>query len=134
MRETLPIFDFFFHNYYCNLGTALRVIESVSIRRHRHMLASDSPCFRNLLECIQAEFVALCSSSPPRHRSSFSNHIRATLAPNPNLVHSPSLHVDSRPDAICYLFAIRLIRIPQGHFAIDNKMRCQPAVRVGSIV
>lgn len=38
MRETLRIFDFFFHNYYGSLGTMLRVIESVSIRRHRPIL------------------------------------------------------------------------------------------------
>lgn len=97
---------------------------------------SGSPCFTNkiFLECIKLSLWRCTAHPRPRHGSSFSNHVCATLAPNPNLVHSPSLHVDSGPDAICYLFTIRLIRIPQGHFAIDNKMRCQPAVRVGSVV
>lgn len=85
----------------------------------------------------QAELVALqrlMLDAPPRHRSSFSNHVRTTLAPNPNLMHSASLHVHPGADAVRRLFPIRLVRIPQCHLAVDNQMRCQPAVRVGRVV
>lgn len=66
MRATLRIFDFdfFFHNYYGNLGTALRGIEPVSIRRHRHIPAPGSPCFQFFLECVQAEFCGVVQLIP----------------------------------------------------------------------
>lgn len=77
------------------------------------------------------------SSSPPRHRKrlpSLPNHVRAASAPDPNLVHPPSLDVDPGAAAVGDLGAVRLVRVPQGHLAVDNQMRGQPGVRVGRVV
>ncbi|KAL6878100.1 hypothetical protein HDV57DRAFT_123566 [Trichoderma longibrachiatum] len=85
--------------------------------------------------------VAFCTTHhpppPPRHRkglASLPNHVRAASAPDPNLMHPPSLDIDPRAWTVGDLVAVRLVRIPQCHLAVDNQMRCQPGMRVGSVV